>query len=138
MSALLVFAIMVAALLAFSRYADKRWVQDRDSFETALDNMRASDTSEEGSLQEERRGRFSRAVGANRFGRAVSTRTDSIQKFFTSASRCDRCCAESRYVAYKEKSSLFFCGHHLRAYADSLTVKGFTLMPNHPAELTKG
>lgn len=136
MASLLGFIVLVGAFIVFLRCTKSLVENNGDSFETALDNMRNSDT--EGALQEEKRGRFARATGTNRFIRSSTTKKDSIQKFFTSMSACDKCCAESRYVAYKEKSSLFFCGHHLRAYADVLSSKGFTLMPNHPAELTKG
>lgn len=36
---------------------------------------------------------------------------------------CDRCCAKSKAMVYKEKAELFFCGHHVKKHFDALKVQ---------------
>ncbi len=45
---------------------------------------------------------------------------------------CDRCgvAVPARYQAKKENSSLAFCAHHIRKFADNLRAKGFVITPD--------
>lgn len=46
---------------------------------------------------------------------------------------CDKCggTVHAAYAASKEGIELFFCGHHIRAYADNLKTQGFTIAPEN-------
>jgi hypothetical protein len=44
---------------------------------------------------------------------------------------CDSCghAVAARYTVSKNDQSLFFCGHHVRSFAEKLKAQGFTISP---------
>lgn len=46
---------------------------------------------------------------------------------------CDGCggTVHASYMAEKESDKLFFCGHHIRRYAENLKNQGFKISPEN-------
>lgn len=61
---------------------------------------------------------------------------DKVKEIVSSADIneiCDKCggSVHALYAAQKDGTQLFFCGHHIRAYADTLKSQGFSIKPEN-------
>lgn len=133
MTIIIVLLIVAGGYWCWKRMSE-RAQQGDDAFRIALDNMRESDTD----LDDSSSGNTAVLSGFRKAKRGTKAAyhniADPVHRFFSRVN-CDKCCAESRFVAFKGNMSLFFCSHHSKAYSAALINKGFTLLPNHEAEL---